>query len=90
MAKTLADAQKKWEEKTANAGANWKAAVQGKGPAYAKGVSDFVGAPVAGSIVSAYERGIARTSATAFQKSISGRGSKWAENYRNKMTTGHK
>jgi hypothetical protein len=84
---TLASAQAKWERKTANAGTKWQQATQGKGAAYAAGLTRF-GAPPSGSVVSAYEQGVSAVSAADFQASIAGKGSKYAENLRRGLAAG--
>ena len=85
---TLQSAQAKWERKTANAGPKWKAATTAKGSEYSAGVQRFLGVAPSAAVVAAYEQGIAAVSAEDFQRSISGKGTKWAENTRRGFTTG--
>lgn len=80
-------AQAKWERKMQTAGENWKRGVAGAESRYARGVSEFIGAPVAGHVVSAYGQGVGATTAADFQQAVSGKGSKWSENYRRAMTS---
>lgn len=82
MAKSLAQGQAKWERKTANAGDKWKAATNGAAGTWAAGVSESAGGPVGPMTRAAYEQGVGAVSAQDFNSSISGKGSKWAENYR--------
>lgn len=77
----MVDAQAKWERKTANAGAKWKAMVEGKGQEYAEGLSrSLEGASVGPMTRAAWEEGIRETSAEDFQRSIAGKGRKYIEN----------
>lgn len=78
---TMQSAQAKWEAKTQDAGSKWKAGLAGAEQRWAAGLSAFGAAP--GPLTSqAYSAGIARVSASEFQQSIAGKGSKWAENFR--------
>lgn len=78
---TIASAQAKWEAKMQNAGAAWKAGLTGAEARWAAGLSAF-GAPP-GPVSSAnYSAGISRVSAADFQAAVSGKGAKWAENFR--------
>lgn len=88
MAKTIGQAQAKWERKTANAGENWKRGVAGSGGRYSRGIQDFLGAAPSGHVVSAWEAGTGAVSAADFQAAVGGKGSKWAENYRRAMAGG--
>jgi len=88
MAKTIAMGQAKWERKMQRAGPNWKAGVSGKEGNYSRGLSESVGAPVSGQVVSAWREGVDATSAEDFQRSVSGKGSTWAENFRRGVTGG--
>ncbi len=88
MAKTIGMAQAKWERKTAGAGERWKRNTNGAAQRYAQGETEFLGAPVSGSVVQAWEQGVGAVGADEFQRSISGKGGKWAENYRRSMTGG--
>jgi hypothetical protein len=81
VAKTIAQGQAKWERKTGNAGDKWKQAVSGAGGAYARGLAE-AGAPPGPQTVSAWEQGTSAVRAGDFQQAISGKGSKWAENFR--------
>ncbi len=82
MAKSVAQGQAKWERKTANAGDKWKQSVAGAGSRYASGLSESAGAPVGPQTMSSWEQGVGAVSAGDFNASISGKGSKWAENFR--------
>lgn len=86
MAKTLDMARVKWERKTANAGSNWKRGVQGQGGAFQRGLAEFLGATPRADIVSSWESGVGAVSAEDFQRSISGKGGKYAENLRRALT----
>ena len=55
MAKTIGQAQAKWERKTQNAGENWKRGTAGRGAAYSRGIQDFLGAAPSGHVVSSWE-----------------------------------
>lgn len=88
MAKTIGMAEAKYARKTANAGERWKRGVNGAGSRYAAGESDFLGAPVAGSVVQAWEQGVNAVTADEFGRSVAGKSGKWAENYRRAMTGG--
>jgi len=81
MAKSIASGQAKWEAKTANAGDKWKASLAGAESRWAQGLSE-AGAPPGPLTTQAYSSGISRVSAQDFQASISGKGSRWAENFR--------
>ncbi len=78
---TIQSAQSKWEAKTQDAGAKWKAGLQGAEGRWAAGLSAF-GTPPGPMSSAAYSAGIGRVSAGEFQQSISGKGPKWAENFR--------
>lgn len=78
---TIQSAQAKWEAKTQNAGEKWKSGLAGAEGRWAAGLSAF-GTPPGPMSSSAYSAGISRVSAGEFQASISGKGSKWAENFR--------
>jgi hypothetical protein len=77
----LGMAQAKWERKMANIGGKWANATHNKGSDYCAGLSEFIGAPVSGSICEAYNQGVNAVSATAYQSSVAGKGAKWAQNY---------
>jgi len=80
---TIATARAKWEAKTAAAGERWKAAVQGKGAAYCRGIAQFLGVGTCAPGVQArWEQGVGRVTAADFQSAIAGKGSKWEENLR--------
>jgi len=81
MAKTIAYAQAKWERKTAGAGEKWKSMVSGKEGAYAAGVTAVAGA-CGPQTRQAWSSGVGAVSAAEFNAAISGKGSKWADNYR--------
>lgn len=81
MAKSIAQGQSNWERKTQAAGARWKAGTQGAEDRWAAGLSE-AGAPPGPLTRAAYSSGIGSVSADDFQRSISGKGSKWAENFR--------
>lgn len=78
---SLATAQAKWEAKMTNAGEKWKAGLAGAEGRWAQGLSAF-GTPPGPISSSNYSSGIARVTAADFQASVSGKGSKWAENFR--------
>jgi hypothetical protein len=78
---TMASAQAKWEAKMANAGEKWKAGLSGAEARWAAGLSAF-GAPPGPHASAAYSAGISRISAADFQAAVSGKGAKWAENFR--------
>lgn len=78
---TIGSAQAKWERKTQDAGGKWKAGLAGAEGRWAAGLSAF-GTPPGPMSSAAYSSGIASVSASDFQQSISGKGSKWAENFR--------
>jgi len=82
MAKTLAQGQAKWERRTANAGEKWKAATNGAVGRWAAGVAESAGGSVGPMTRAAYEQGVGAVSASDFNQAISGKGSKWATNYR--------
>ena len=88
MAKTLEQGRAKWARKMQRAGPNWKAGVSGKEGNYSRGLSESVGAPVSGGVVSAWREGVDATSAEDFQRSVSGKDGKWAENFRRGVTGG--
>jgi len=82
---TLAEAQAKWERNTAQAGERWKAAVERNGGRYCEGVARFLGiSPASCQALRGrnYTAGVGAVGAAEFQQSISGKGSKWAENLR--------
>jgi hypothetical protein len=81
MAKTIAYAQAKWERKTSGAGDKWKSNVSGAAGRYAQGVTECAGA-CGSQTRSAWESGVGAVSAADFNAAISGKGAKWAENYR--------
>jgi len=78
---TMASAQAKWEAKMQNAGAAWKSGLAGAEGRWAAGLSAF-GTPPGPIASSNYSSGIARVSAAEFQAAVSGKGAKWAENFR--------
>ena len=67
--------------KTAQAGEKWKSGLAGAGQRFAAGLAE-AGAPPGPITMSAYESGIAAVSAGDFQAAVSGKGPKWAENFR--------
>lgn len=78
---TIDMGQRKWERKMANAGERWKAGTAGATQRWAAGLQAAGAAP--GPLTTqAYEAGLSATSASDFQASVSGKGSKWAENFR--------
>jgi hypothetical protein len=77
----ITEAQSKWERKTSGKGAKWKAHVTGKEAKYCKAVSDFIGAP-AGGVCAEFARGVGAVSAEDFNRAITGKGPKWATNYK--------
>ena len=88
MAKSLAQGRAKWARKMQRAGPNWKGGVSGKDGAYSRGLSESVGAPVSGGVVSAWREGVDAVSAEDFQRSVSGKDAKWEENFRRGVTGG--
>lgn len=87
---TLQQAQQKWERSTANAGSRWKAGVTGKEQAYCRGLAAMgvnEQACLAG-VGRDWSQGTAAVSAQDFQANISGKGSKWAQNWLGRMNAG--
>lgn len=78
---TVASGQAKWEAKMQDAGAAWKAGLAGAEARWAAGLS-AAGAPPGPISSQHYSAGIARVSAADFQAAVSGKGAKWAENFR--------
>lgn len=81
----LNSAQAKWEAKTQNAGEKWKSGLSGAEGRWAAGLSAF-GTPPGPMTSAAYSQGIGRVSASDFQRSISGKGAKWRENFARGMS----
>lgn len=80
---TIAEAQAKWERKMATAGEAWKRGVTGRGDAYCRGVAQFLGVGTCNPLArQKWEQGVAALDASAFQRAVAGKGSKWAENLR--------
>lgn len=80
MAKSIQSAAEKYARKTGTTGAaNWNAAKGRMAQNYSQGVSEFIGGPVAGTIVQAYSAGIAAAQYRG------GDPAKWARNYAAKM-----
>lgn len=86
MAKTLESAKRKWEEKTGGKGAKWKENATAGSSQYAAGVAKFLGESPSAAVVQRQRDGINRVSAEDFNASVSGKGEKWARNYRRGMT----
>lgn len=78
------NALQRWEMRTANVGGKWQANSQGKGAAVCEGLARaFPGVNVSAcmsTVGTAYDQGVAATSAQGFQASISGKGQKWLAN----------
>jgi hypothetical protein len=70
--------QRKWERKTANAGSKWKGRVSAEKTAAGLRAIGVTPGP---SYMAALSAGLSATSADDFQKSISGKGTKWRENF---------
>lgn len=79
---TLQSAKEKYARKMATAATNWNAAKPRMTSNWASGMSSFLGAPVAGHIVSSYQAGI---NAAQYR---GGDPDKWERNLRAKMTGG--
>lgn len=84
---TLNLAQSKWERKMSSTGpANWKKGVTGAEGRYAAGVARFLGGGAINSArTQAYAAGVNAVGAGDFAQAVTGRGAKWAENYRRAM-----
>ena len=79
---TIQSAQEKYARSMATAPAAYNAA-KGRMPGnYAKGMSEFLGAPIAGHILARYQAGVAAAQYRG------GDPAKWAQRFREKMTTG--
>lgn len=76
---TMASAQDKYARKMATAAQAYNAAKGRMTANYQRGVSEFLGGPVAGHVVAAYQAGIAAAQYKG------GDPQKWAANYRAKM-----
>lgn len=80
---TLAEAQAKWERKTANAGAKWDAkkadmkAGFANSPKYA-----ILGVRPGAMTINAYNQGVDAASGASLQAGVTGKGPKWAANFR--------
>lgn len=83
---SLQNAERKWTENTANAGTQWKSGVSRaeSDGAYCKGINQVLGgnAPGCPRRANNWAQGVNSISASDFQQSVQGKGSKWAENYR--------
>jgi len=91
MPKTLEMGKKKWEDKMKIVAPKWKKHVTEKGPAnYAKNLAAFLGVPetsINPEKLAAYKAGIERVSEEDFAKAVAGKGAKWAERFKDEMTT---
>jgi hypothetical protein len=76
----LADAQAKWERKTAQAGAKYDAKVSQMGANYVAGLAAF-GTPPGPMTTAAYNAGI-QGGGAKLQAGVTGKGTKWANNFR--------
>lgn len=74
----LEQGQRKWERKTAGAGGKWKSRVSAEKTAAGLRAIGVTPGP---EYMAALSAGLSATSADDFQKSISGKGNKWRENY---------
>ncbi len=81
MAKTLEYSRQKWERKTAGAGEKWKTNVSSAAGKFAAGVTAVAGA-CGPQMRGSWEQGVGAVSAAEFNAAISGKGQKWADNYR--------
>ena len=77
---TLADAQAKWERKTANAGARYDAAIPRMPSEWVAGCTRF-GIPPGPIAQRNYSAGI-QGGGTKLQSGVAGKGAKWAEGLR--------
>jgi hypothetical protein len=76
----LAEAQAKWERKTANAGAKYDAKVGQMTQNYTAGLAAF-GTPPGPMTTQAYSAGI-QGGGAKLQAGVQGKGPKWANNFR--------
>lgn len=76
----LADAQAKWERKTAQAGAKYDSRVSQMPARWAAGLSAF-GTPPGPISSAAYQAGI-QGGGSRLQAGVAGKGPKWAQNFR--------
>lgn len=76
---TISSAQAKWERNTQGKGGKWKAAVEHGD--YCGGMASFLGVRP-NRMCADYAAGVGAVSASAFDASIAGKGSKWAEGLR--------
>jgi hypothetical protein len=77
-------AQAKWERNVAASQGKWTSGVQAavSSGAYCKGVSEFLGTAASGEACSAYNEGVSAVSGAEWAASVTGKGAKWAANYR--------
>lgn len=84
MSPTIETAKKKWALKVK--GDKWKRGVTGRGSDYCHGVAEFLGVGTCNpAMQTAYTSGVDAVTASDFDRAISGKETKWAENYRRKM-----
>jgi hypothetical protein len=79
MPRSLEGGERKWERKTANAGQKWKADTT-SGSTPCAGLREEYGVTSC-NIDQAWRAGVDAVSASDFQASINGKGSKWLRNY---------
>lgn len=73
-------AQDKWERKTS--GSRWKSAVRGKRNAFAEGLANFAGVSASSiGVDDEWERETEAVSASEFDESVNGKGTKWRNNF---------
>lgn len=85
---TLQSAMQKWDRKMANAGQNWQAGVANAEGNYCAGVSEFMGSQAARALCDKWQANVNAVGPQGFQQAVAGKGTKWAERYVRKMTTG--
>ena len=77
------DGLAKWERKTANSGAKWKADTQGSAGAYCEGLARAFGINAGACMSGAgarFQQGVNAVSAAEFDQSVAGKGQKWLSN----------
>lgn len=78
-----------WESKAEGKGNKWKQNTQGSRDEYEQGVAEYLGVSEAEIATgSTWEQQVDRVSADEFNRSVQGKGQKWADNYTRGMTQG--
>jgi hypothetical protein len=80
---SLQEAQAKWERKTANAGSKWESMKGQMKQNFASSAKySTLGVSPGPQTVASYSREIDATPGSRLQNGVSGKGSKWAEGFR--------